>query len=122
MTTGLKQPITNEALGRKLRVAREAAALSQVKLAGLLGLDKRTVCSYEKGRIRIPAITLLELAKRLNRSVDEILGLEEVDGRTIEGKLKRKFLQLEQLSEQQQKAIIQFIDAFLAAAAEASGG
>jgi len=106
--------IDNIQIGKKLKAARESAGLTQSEIANLLELDKRTICSYEKGRARIPAIAFFKIAEYLNMSVDEIMDLHStLDGRTIEGKLKREFMQIQRLDEKKQKAILQFISTFL---------
>jgi len=105
--------ISNLELGSKLKLAREASGLSQAKLGKLLSLDSRTISSYEKGRIRIPAVTLCKFAKQLGCSIDQILGFKSEDGRTEEGRLRRKFLQLQELDQTKQDAVLHVIDAFL---------
>ena len=61
----------------RLKQARQAAGLSQVELAEKLIMKKPTLAAYDQGRNEPPLLTIAQLARELNHSVDWFLGLEE---------------------------------------------
>ncbi|MDE6863873.1 MAG: helix-turn-helix domain-containing protein [Eubacterium sp.] len=63
----------------KLQNARKAAGLSQSKLASTSGVNVRMIQHYEQGVKDInqaAAITLYQLAKSLNVSIEDLLEIE----------------------------------------------
>ena len=104
--------IKNEDLGRVLAKARQDAGLSQLQVANLLGVDYKTISAYEKGRRRIPGIYLLKLAKKLNVSLDKILGLEfpKIDGRTRKAFLLKILDEIDNFSQEDQKVILGMVE------------
>jgi transcriptional regulator with XRE-family HTH domain len=61
------------ALGRKLRLARMGAGLSQQALADRLGITFQQVQKYEKGANRIAASRLVSIAGALNQPISYFL-------------------------------------------------
>ena len=104
-------------LGRRLREHRTSRGLSQNRLGELAGLSPRYVSQLESGRGNISILRLLELARVLGVTVDELVrrdGGERVialiglrgAGKTTIGKklaraLKRPFYELDGLIEQE---------------------
>jgi transcriptional regulator with XRE-family HTH domain len=63
------------ALGRTVRMHRQAAGLSQRELAHRAGLSKAALVHLEHGFVQDPqASTVLRLARGLRTSADELLG------------------------------------------------
>lgn len=60
----------DEHLGQQLRIRRNMLGMSQEKLADLLGLTFQQVQKYERGKNRISASRLYDLARILDVSVD----------------------------------------------------
>lgn len=60
----------DEHLGQQLRIRRNMLGMSQEKLAELLGLTFQQVQKYERGKNRISASRLYDLARILDVSVD----------------------------------------------------
>ncbi len=52
-------------MGRQIRLRRRETGISQIELAGRLGLSFQQVQKYEKGTSRIGAARLQQIAKRL---------------------------------------------------------
>ena len=94
---------------------RKAMGISQVELAAILGINKRTLCSYEKGVRRPPIDLLPTIAQSLKVSVDQLLGLEPaiIDGRSADFKLMKRFQKIASLPEEERKTIVQIIDTLL---------
>lgn len=62
-----------EALGSRVRQARLALNLTQEQLADLLDLNRTSITNIEKGKQKILAHTLVELAENLKISVTDLL-------------------------------------------------
>lgn len=60
----------------KLKESRERHALTQEKIADLLGVSRSTYTRYEQGTRQCPYLTLAKLADILNVSIDYLLGHE----------------------------------------------
>ncbi len=104
--------IKNEDLGLALAKARQNAGFSQLKVADFLGADYKTISAYEKGRRRIPGVYLLRLAKELNVSLDELLGMEfpKIDGRTRKASALKILDEIENFSQEDEKVILGMVD------------
>ena len=63
-------------LGRKLRLLRERAGLSQTELAPLIGLSERSkgyISEIESGKKIPPTVTIVRIAQYFNVSTDYLL-------------------------------------------------
>jgi transcriptional regulator with XRE-family HTH domain len=63
-------------MGARLKQLREAAGLSQVKLAALTGVTPRTVQNWEYGKRTFDFADAARLADALGISLDELAGRE----------------------------------------------
>lgn len=70
--------ISAQELGRRLRIARENAAIRQASAAGVIGLSRPTLVSIEKGTRRIRIQELQKLAHHYRVSVNALLRREAV--------------------------------------------
>ncbi|HUZ73828.1 MAG TPA: helix-turn-helix transcriptional regulator [Stellaceae bacterium] len=77
-------------VGKRLRLARERAGLTQVELGAALGMSFQVVQKYEQGEIRVSASRLVQLSRLLKKpaafffeALDDPAGLG--DGVAIEG-------------------------------------
>ena len=113
MKVPLKQSGGN--FGKRLASLRHAAGYSLRELDKETGISYRMIAYYEKGAGHIPIELLPILAKTLNVSSDQLLGIEKVkaNGRTLDNRLWRRFSQMEKLPPTRRKPIIQVIDSFL---------
>lgn len=102
-----------ETLGERLCRLRKAQEMTQRELAELAGISTRALCSYERNQREPPAHNLPKLANALGASIDEVLGLRQVEDRP-QGRISRrwllKFQQIDQLTERKQRAIMQVLD------------
>src|SRR5437764_5430815 len=62
------------ALGKQLRLAREAAGFTQSEVAEMLGVSRPTVSQIEGGKVRVDSLTLRQLATFYRRPVDSFFG------------------------------------------------
>ena len=63
-------------LNQKIREVRQARGMSQVELAGLLGVTKQSVSNWENDNIQPSIEMLVKLAETLAVSTDYLLGLD----------------------------------------------
>ena len=61
-----------EALGNRLREAREAAGLTQAELAGRIGVSRKTVNTVENGVFVPSTVIALRLAKALGEPMESL--------------------------------------------------
>lgn len=104
-----------KAIGQRLREVRNRRALSQSKLAELVGITQTLVSDYEIGRLRLNAGLLLRFARALRVSADEILGLKETkeNGFFKDRRFIRRMQEIEKLSRPEKQALLKTIDHFL---------
>jgi transcriptional regulator with XRE-family HTH domain len=110
---------TQETLGARIAGLRKDRGMTQAELAERLQVSQPVVSDYENDVIRIPADVVVELAKILNASTDEILGLKADISRnaTIKNRrLLRQVQSIDKLSKRDQEALLRTIDAFLSKA------
>jgi len=75
-------------LGERIHLARRRVGLSQVELAARADISATTLNRVELGRQKLYAETLVTLARRLDVSVDYLVGMTDDDRpRTREGRL-----------------------------------
>ena len=63
-------------LNQRIREVRQARGMSQVELAGLLGVTKQSVSNWENDNIQPSIEMLVKLAQTLAVSADYLLGLD----------------------------------------------
>lgn len=69
----MKKPVTNEAVGAKVRAARIAAGLTQEQLGEKIGRSPQSVAKYEKGTDSISVPMLVSIAAALKRKAIELI-------------------------------------------------
>ena len=63
-------------LNQRIREVRQARGMSQVELAGLLGVTEQSVSNWENDNIQPSIEMLVKLAQTLAVSTDYLLGLD----------------------------------------------
>lgn len=75
--------IIDKHLGQRIRIAREAVAMSQAELADLTDLDLEHIAAMEAGKIRVSSLALARIARSVNQSLDwffdGLSGQDEID-------------------------------------------
>jgi transcriptional regulator with XRE-family HTH domain len=110
--------------GPRLAQFRGSAGYTQAELAQAIGGTRRMVAYYESENHLPPAHVLVELARALEVSTDELLGIKrrKQNGQPHgNSRLMRKLKQLQQLPKAQQNAVIQHIDALAQAQKNTTG-
>jgi transcriptional regulator with XRE-family HTH domain len=106
--------------GERMAALRKARGLTQVQLAELAGTTQRAVSYYETEAGFPPAPAVIQLAKALQVSTDELLGVkppkvERLNGDAETRRLWKRFQQVTSLPEKDQKAVIRLIDSLVSA-------
>ena len=118
-----KEPHT--AFGKRLFALRKTRGLTQVQLAEALGTTQRVISYYETEAELPPSTAIIPLARVLEVSTDELLGLRptEPNGNSSVQKqrLWKRFQKMDVLPTKDQRAVIRLINSLAGSAhAEAS--
>jgi transcriptional regulator with XRE-family HTH domain len=111
----------DSSFGPRLAALRKARGLTQVGLAEAASTTQRAVSYYENDTGFPPASALIELARALRVSTDELLGLrqpkvERIDSSPETRRLWKRFRQIHELPEKDQRAVIRLISSLAAGA------
>lgn len=116
----LKPINPKETIGQRVSRIRKGKGLTQIDVSQRIGITQALYSSYERGRLRLSAEMVAQIALVLKTSADEILGLQK---NTDEEKADRGFLRrmkkIENLSPGQKKVLFSNIDMFLKGALNA---
>jgi transcriptional regulator with XRE-family HTH domain len=101
--------------GERLQAIRKARGLTQVQLAEAAGTTQRAISYYETEAGFPPAPAVIDLAKALKVSTDELLGVkppkvERVNDDPEERRMWKRFQMVSALPERDQKAVIRLIN------------
>src|SRR3954453_13553585 len=102
-----------QAVGQRLRSARETLGLTQEDVAGALGIQRTSVIAMEAGKRNVSALELRRLARLYRRSVAWVLG-EEPDAE-LAGDNGALYRATAELSAEDKEQVLRFAE-FLAAA------
>ncbi len=111
----------DESFGPRLTRIRKARGLTQVKLAEAAGTTQRAISYYENDAGVPPSSAVISLAKALEVSTDELLGLkpprvERVQDDAETRRLWKRFQLVTALPEKDQRAVIRLINSLVSAA------
>jgi len=70
------EQIDDQAVGERLREARETLGLTQADVAGALGIPRTSVLAIEAGRRKVTGLELRRLARIYRRPIEWLLGEE----------------------------------------------
>lgn len=112
------------AIGERLAGLRKAKGLTQVDVAGALGLAQGLVSKYETGDLLLHGELIVEFARVLGVSADDILGIHARRAKpalpAVDKTLARRLAQLQALPRRDRDALLRTLDAFLAKSARAA--
>tara|TARA_Y100000589_G_scaffold309376_1_gene326797 strand:- start:71 stop:412 length:342 start_codon:yes stop_codon:yes gene_type:complete len=95
--------------GKRLALLRKQRGFTQTQLAVKIGVTRRTIAYYEKESPNLPGNLLLELAKALETSLEELLSGEPNISNRFSG-----FIQdIEKLPKQAQEELISVVESYL---------
>jgi transcriptional regulator with XRE-family HTH domain len=101
--------------GERLQAIRKARGLTQVQLAEAAGTTQRAISYYETEAGFPPAPPVIDLARALHISTDELLGVKPPKGQRIDDdsearRMWKRFQRVSSLPERDQKAVLRLIN------------
>jgi transcriptional regulator with XRE-family HTH domain len=104
-----------ESVGARIARMRRQRGVTQVELARRVGLAQPNISDYERGAYFPNAAMIIQIARALGASGDELLGLTPAprDGRPLSRRVRRRFERVEALPAAQQRALLKTIDAYI---------
>jgi transcriptional regulator with XRE-family HTH domain len=108
---------TSEGFGARLASFRGARGLSQEELATAAGVSRRVIAYYEAESDQPPGALLVDLARALRVSTDELLGLMPSSERTPPktARPRKRLQQVEALPAADQRTVLKLVEALAAA-------
>jgi len=109
-------------MGARIAALRRKAGLSQAQLAEALKIPQRTLSFYEREAGDIPAGLVPQMAKALDVSVEEVLGVSQTTARKRgpKSQLEKQLEAVADLPRAQQQRILNVVQALIAQAQSAS--
>jgi len=107
-----KSETTIFGFGKRLARIRKASGLTQQELGEKVGVSKRVIAYYEGETNYPPTHLIVPMAKALNVSTDELLGLKE-EKETLSPNLAslwRRLKVIESFSDKERKALLQYVE------------
>jgi len=103
--------------GQRMALRRQSADYTQQQLADEVGESRRMIAYYEGETGHPPASFLVELARALDVSTDELLGLTvaKPTSNAISTRWERRIRQIERLGHKPRQQIVAFINAIVTA-------
>lgn len=122
---GVKQK-TLEGFGQRLAAIRKSRGLTQAELGAAVGVSNRVIAYYEQDDAQPPGAMLVDLARALGVTTDEMLGVKPSKGLSDPktARLVKRLRRIEELPAADQRAVLKVLDAMLEShgAAGAGGG
>jgi transcriptional regulator with XRE-family HTH domain len=110
--------------GQRLVLLRKARGFTQVQLARAANTTQRAISYYETEAGFPPAPAVVQLARALRITTDELLGvrtpkIDHLDDDAESRRLWRRFRQIASLPDRDQRAVIRLINSLSAGRSEA---
>ena len=106
---------TLEGFGARLAALRQAKGMTQLELGAAVGVSNRVIAYYEADHAQPPGAMLVDLARALTVSTDELLGVTPVREKTPPktARLLKRLRRIEELPPADQRAVLKLVDAML---------
>ena len=101
--------------GKRFAQIRKAAGYTQQALADEIGVSRRVITYYETESENPPANLLVDLARALNVSTDQLLGLQPTESTKPGRKIERQLKQIETLSPKAKRQVSLLLETFIEA-------
>jgi transcriptional regulator with XRE-family HTH domain len=114
--------------GERLAALRKQRGLTQVQLAEAMGATQRAMSYYENECDFPPGPVLIELARVLKVSTDELLGVKATKGRRTAQdapetrRVWKKFQQVMRLPEKDRRAVIRLVNSLVETTGRSAAG
>jgi transcriptional regulator with XRE-family HTH domain len=114
----LAQPMkerTLDGFGVRLSELRQARGLSQEELAAAVDVSRRVIAYYEAQSAQPPGALLVDLARALKVSTDELLGVKPISDKLSPktARLLKRLQRIEELPPADQRAVLKLVDAMI---------
>jgi len=100
----------------RIQLLRKQAGLTQVELAGKIGVSKSQFIRYESKNVQPPANIINKLADALGTSIDFLISGdkdEKVKASLKDAELLQQFKAVEQFTDEDKTVVKKLIDAFI---------
>jgi len=106
---------TLEGFGDRLAEIRQSRAMTQADLAQVVGVSRRVIAYYEHQDAQPPGAMLVDLAKALRVSADQLLGLKPSKDKTSPktARLLKRLQKVERLPPTDQRVVLKLVDGLL---------
>jgi transcriptional regulator with XRE-family HTH domain len=106
---------TLEGFGDRLAEIRQSRAMTQADLAQAVGVSRRVIAYYEHQDAQPPGAMLVDLAKALRVSADQLLGLKPSKDKTSPktARLLKRLQKVERLPPTDQRVVLKLVDGLL---------
>ncbi len=110
----MKKSLTG--FGTRFAALRQARSLTQEELGSKVGMTQRMMAYYEQEDSQPPGALLVDLAKTLDITSDELLGIKPAKPKASpkSARLLKRLQQVEKLPQSDQRAVLKFVDALVA--------
>lgn len=112
-----------EGFGARLADIRQGRGMTQAELALAVGVSRRVIAYYEHEDAQPPGAMLVDLAKALRVSADQLLGLklpkDKKSPRTA--RLLKRLQKIEQLPTTDQRVVLKLVDGLLEGHSRSNG-
>lgn len=95
--------------GKRLKELRKREGLTQQELGDKINVSARVILYYENETKYPPSHILIDLAKALNVTVEDLLGVKNMPKNPVDGKVWKKFKIVEKMTPSQQRQVFDFI-------------
>jgi transcriptional regulator with XRE-family HTH domain len=115
MATKRRTKRSETTVGQRIAQVRKMRGLSQVELAEKLGIAQPNLSAYERDIYQPGVEFIVRVAKVLEVSADELLGLTKMNKEMplLTRKLAKRMQKIAGLTRRDQQALLRTIDAFL---------
>ena len=99
--------------GQRLAAIRKGRGLTQTQLGEAVGASQRVIAYYESDGAQPPGPLLVEFARVLRVSADELLGIKPLKDKTTPkaARLRNRLQRIEKLPPADQRTVLKFVDA-----------
>jgi transcriptional regulator with XRE-family HTH domain len=106
---------TLEGFGERLKHIRLGRGLTQQELGEFVDVSNRVIAYYEQDGAQPPGPLLVELARALKVSTDELLGVEPLREKVSakQARIRKRLQRVEELPASDQRAVLKFVDALV---------
>src|SRR3954468_16078794 len=107
---------TLKGFGKRLATIRQSKGLTQTQLGEAVGVSKRVIAYYEQEDSQPPGAMLVDLARALHVSADQLLGLKPPAKQTTSprtARLLKRLQRIEQLSPTDRRVILKMVDSLI---------